>query len=138
MTVRGGRAPPRRGTPMRHANPPGFSLVGKTQSGKTSVVKYPTGAADAEGGEGLRPLTCRPEAYPQRQPPAELPTDDKRSLAEQERRFTGLVDVVVPIDLTRPEEGFTEANYNGEALKDALVEKIPSAYRQALLALGHA
>src|SRR3954452_5578768 len=32
-------------------------LFGKTQSGKTSIIKYLTGADDAEVGEGFRPCT---------------------------------------------------------------------------------
>src|SRR5436190_15169614 len=36
---------------------PLFWLFGKTQSGKTSIIKYLTGADDAEVGEGFRPCT---------------------------------------------------------------------------------
>jgi uncharacterized protein (DUF697 family)/predicted GTPase len=32
-------------------------LLGKTQSGKTSIIKYLTGAADAEIGQGFKPCT---------------------------------------------------------------------------------
>lgn len=200
---------------MRPVSAPVFWLFGKTQSGKTSVVKYLTGATDAEIGEGFQPctrttrryafpeddtplvtfldtrgldepgydaaedltrfnadahlvlvtvklldhalenllaqvrklrsakpsrpvvlaVTCLHEAYPQQQHPTELPPDAKRSLAEHKRRFAGLIDVCVPVDLTKPEEGFTEANYNGEALKAALVESLPGAYKQAMLVL---
>src|SRR5205807_3204940 len=77
-------------------------------------------------------LTCLHEAYPQVQHPpypfaqdvANAQTSEPlhRSLAEQERRFAGLVDRVVPIDLTRPEEGFAEPNYGGELLKAVLLE----------------
>ncbi len=201
-----------------HAPVPVFWLFGKTQSGKTSVIKYLTGAAEAEIGEGFRPCTrtsriyqfpdpaaplasfldtrgldepgydaaediaafdekahlvlvtvrlldhalenllvqltkvraARPgrpvvlavttlhEAYPQQQHPAELPEAARRSLAEQERRFAGLVDAVVPIDLTRPEEGFDESNYGGERLKQVLLDHLPAAYRQTLLTLDRA
>ena len=58
-----------------------------------------------------------------RHPP---PTDLLRSLAEQRQRFDGLVDRVVPVDITPPEEGFHDPNYGGEALKDALFEMLPS------------
>lgn len=198
-------------------------LFGKTGSGKTSVVRYLTGAADAEIGTGYRPQTqfsrqfdfpseeeplirfldtrglgesaydpqvdletfdgqthivivtvramdhalaeiveplrqireARPhrpillaltwlhEAYPGEQHPDPDPfvTDDAarihanlaRSLALQQERFAELVDRVVPLDLTRPEEGFTEPNFGGERLKTAVVELLPSAYRTALL-----
>src|SRR5262249_13180434 len=36
---------------------PVFWLFGKTQSGKTTLIKYLTGATDAEVGEGFRPCT---------------------------------------------------------------------------------
>ncbi|HEX5273107.1 MAG TPA: GTPase, partial [Gemmataceae bacterium] len=168
---------------------PVFWLFGKTQSGKTTLIKYLTGANDAEVGQGFRPctrfsreyefptheapvlafldtrgldepgydpaedvarfrdrahvvivtvkamdhaqenvlnnlrvlrrdqpsrpvvlvLTCLHEAYPQQQhPPYEeltrgetsAPADLLRSLAEQRQRFDGLVDRVVPVDIT--------------------------------------
>jgi uncharacterized protein (DUF697 family) len=231
---------------------PVFWLYGKTQSGKTSLIKYLTGADEAEIGQGfractrfsreyqfptadaplmtfvdtrgvdepgydpaedlakfdsqahlvivtvkaldhalenvldhLRPirqarpsrpvllmLTCLHEAYPQQQHPlpypfarhvesavrttpvegsvrtadptspgdkkVSVPENLQRSLAEQARRFEGLVDHVVPVDLTRPEEGFTEPNYGGEFLKQTLLETLPGAYRQTLLTLDEA
>jgi uncharacterized protein (DUF697 family) len=208
---------------------PVFWLFGKTQSGKTSVVKYLTGAEHAEIGQGFKPctrfsrqylfpteeaplvsfldtrgvdepsydpaedlarfntlahlvlvtvkaldhaqenvlthlrtirdaqprrpvllaLTCLHEAYPQQQHPAPypygseaeataVPEDLRRSLIEQRRRFEGLVEEVVPIDLTPPEEGFTEPNYGGEPLKQAMVRLLPAAYRQTILSLDEA
>jgi uncharacterized protein (DUF697 family)/predicted GTPase len=208
---------------------PVFWLFGKTQSGKTSIIKYLTGADAAEIGHGFQPCTrfsreyqfptpdaplltfldtrgvdepgydptedlaqfndkahvvivtvkaldhaqehilthlqqirkARPdrpvllvltnlhEAYPQEQHPSPYPfgtNDDgeavspdlQRSLAEQRRRFESLVDNVVPVDLTRPEEGFTEVDYGGEQLKQILLKVLPGAYRQTLLALDEA
>jgi uncharacterized protein (DUF697 family) len=209
---------------------PVFWLFGKTQSGKTTLIKYLTGATDAEIGEGFRPctrfsrryefpthqepvlsfldtrgldepgydpaedvagfrdlahvvvvtvkaldhaqenvlrllrtarqdqphrpvvlaLTCLHEAYPQQQhPPYEMfggvqkldsspPPDLLRSIAEQASRFAGLVDRVVPVDITPPEEGFREPDYGGEALKQALVEVLPAAYRQTFLTVEEA
>ena len=229
---------------------PVFWLFGKTQSGKTTLIKHLTGADDAEIGQGFRPctrfsrlyqfptpeaplltfldtrgldepgydpaedlarfnelahlvivtvkaldhaqenvirhlntvraaqphrpvllvLTCLHEAYPQRQhPPYEAvraaleggrgaapaeqqPGADgepgavhplefenlRRSLAEQQRRFAGLVDRVVAVDLTPPEEGFHEPAYGGERLKQQLVELLPAAYRQTLIHLDRA
>jgi uncharacterized protein (DUF697 family)/predicted GTPase len=208
---------------------PVFWLFGKTQSGKTSLVKYLTGADEAEIGEGFKPctrysrqyefptheatlltfldtrgldepgydpdedmatfnnqahvvvvtvkaldhaqervlqhlgkirqsqanrpvilvLTCLHEGYPQQQHPQPYPfgtdQEDKvmpepllRSLAEQRRRFEGLVDHVVPIDLSRPEEGFADFNYGGEKLKQVLLEVLPAAYRQTLITLEEA
>ena len=206
---------------------PVFWLFGKTQSGKTSLIKFLTGADSAEIGQGFRPctrfsreyqfptpetplvtfldtrgldepgydpqedldrfndlahvvvvvvkaldhaqenvlknlrvlrgakrsrpvllaLTCLHEAYPQQQHPqpypfdkpveaaAAEPDDLRRSLDEQKRRFAGLVDQVVPIDLTPAEEGFDEPNYGGERLQKVLLGMLPAAYRQTLLSL---
>jgi uncharacterized protein (DUF697 family)/predicted GTPase len=204
-------------------------LFGKTQSGKTSIIKFLTGASDAEIGTGFRPCTrfsreydfpnaeapllsfldtrgldepgydpsedlknlderahliivtvkaldhaqqnvfdhlatirrakpSRPvilalttlhEAYPQQQHPAEYPFGDNlfppgapenllRSLSEQQRRFQDLVDEIVPIDLTKPDEGFEQPNYGGEHLKQTILRRLPDLYRQTLLALDRA
>jgi uncharacterized protein (DUF697 family) len=59
----------------------------------------------------------------------------RRTLREQEIRFAGLVDRIVPIDLTRPEEGFHHPDYGGRRLEETLIELLPSAYRQALIHL---
>lgn len=212
---------------------PVFWLFGKTQSGKTSIIKYLTGAEDAEIGHGFRPTTrfsraydfptaeapllrfldtrgldepgydyredldqfnhqahvvvvtvrvldhalenvlnnLRPirqrqphrpvvlalttlhEAYPQQQHPQPYPFDVHtgedvdpavatdpllRSIAEQRRRFEGLYDYAVPIDLTRPEEGFNDPHYGGPLLKEILLRALPAAYRQTLLTLDQA
>jgi uncharacterized protein (DUF697 family) len=213
---------------------PVFWLFGKTQSGKTSVVKFLTGAEEAEIGHGFQPctrfsrryqfptpeaplisfldtrgldepdydptediaqfnelahvivvtvraldhaqenvlrhlrairraqparpillvLTCLHEGYPQQQhPPFPFPADLAktplpenevglspldRSIAEQRRRFDDLVDRIVPVDLTRPEEGFAEPNYGGEQLKAALLELLPEAYAHTLRTLAEA
>lgn len=212
---------------------PLFWLFGKTQSGKTSIIKYLTGAEGAEIGKGFQPctrfsrlyhfplreaplltfldtrgldepgydpaedlagfneqahvllvtvkaldhaqenvlkhlrtiraarqsrpvllaLTCLHEAYPQQQhplpypftaseeatlnPPA-LPDDLRRSLAEQRRRFEGMVDRVVAIDLTPAEEGFNDPDYGGALLRETLLEMLPAGYRQTMLSLGEA
>lgn len=59
----------------------------------------------------------------------------QRSLREQEQRFSGLVDRIVPIDLTRPEEGFHQPHFGGARLEETLIELLPAACRQALLHL---
>lgn len=59
----------------------------------------------------------------------------ERAIREQVERFEGLVDRVVPIDLTRPEEGFDEPNFGGKRLELALIQMLPAACRQALLHL---
>jgi uncharacterized protein (DUF697 family) len=246
---------------LRQKTPvPVFWLYGKTQSGKTSLIKYLTGAEDAEIGHGFRPTTrfsrtyqsptaeaplltfidtrgvdepgydpredlaqfdeaahvvlitarvldhalenllehfrpirsskpSRPvvlvlttlhEAYPQEQHPLSheqvnwwtrehrpnngdgrhqadgqapdgpvpaagrtaggvLPPEAlRRSIEEQRRRFAGLFDYLVPLDLTRPEEGFQEPNYGGPYLKEVLLHCLPAAHRQTLLTLDQA
>jgi uncharacterized protein (DUF697 family) len=59
----------------------------------------------------------------------------QRSLREQEDRFEGLVDRIIPIDLTKPEEGFHEPNFGGKRLEETLIDLLPTACRQALLHL---
>ncbi len=59
----------------------------------------------------------------------------QRCLSEQETRFAGLVNRIVPIDLTRAEEGFNEPNFGGARLEETLIELLPAACRQALLHL---
>jgi uncharacterized protein (DUF697 family)/predicted GTPase len=208
---------------------PVFWLFGKTQSGKTSIIRFLTEASEAEIGQGFKPctrfsrqyqfptpeaplltfldtrgldepdydpsedlaqfsnsahvlivtvkaldhaqerilghlrrirseqaarpvvlvLSCVHEAYPQKQHPQPYPfgTAEEstavpeallRSLAEQRRVFGNLVDHVVPVDLTRPEEGFEDMNYGGEQFKRVLLDVLPGAYRQTLLTLDEA
>ncbi|MFG0296549.1 MAG: GTPase family protein [Maioricimonas sp. JB045] len=209
---------------LEHAPVPVFWMFGKTGSGKTSTVRYLTGAEDARIGSGYRPetrhsqrfdfpseaspllrfmdtrglgesaydpdedirefaqsthlmivtvrvmdhalesvlaplrtirkasperpvvlaLTCLHEAYPQQQHPEVDPFDDQlipetipldlqRSIRKQQDAFAGLVDRIVPIDLTKPEEGFDQPEFGGERLKQALLELLPAAFRQTLL-----
>jgi uncharacterized protein (DUF697 family) len=59
----------------------------------------------------------------------------QRSLIEQERRFSGLVDRIIPIDLTLPEDGYAQSEFGGKRLEETLIEVLPAACRQALLHL---
>jgi uncharacterized protein (DUF697 family) len=208
---------------------PVFWMFGKTQSGKTSIIKYLTGADTAEIGQGFRActrfsriyqfptpeaplvsfldtrgldepaydsaedlarfnsethavivtvkaldhaqenvrnhlravraaqpsrpvvlaLTCLHEAYPHQQHPSPYPYDHaepagkvpdalSRTIEEQRRQFAGLVDHVVPLDLTPSEEGFEEPNYGGPRLREILLQVLPTAYRQTLASLEQA
>ena len=56
-----------------------------------------------------------------------------RNLREQELRFQGLVDKIIPIDLTPEIEGFEQPNFGGRRLEESLIESLPAACRQALL-----
>jgi uncharacterized protein (DUF697 family) len=216
---------------LRQKTPvPVLWLLGKTQSGKTSLIRYLTGAERAEIGKGFQPCTRfssryafpteqaplltfldtrgldepgydagediasfsgdahvvivtvrlldhaqanllqtlrrvraampkRPvvlvvttlhEAYPQQHHPQPypfgpdgqplpdspvLPSGLLESLAEQRRRFEGLVDFVVAVDLTPPEEGFHEPNYGGARLREVLLDVLPAAQAQTLRTL---
>ena len=195
---------------------PVFWLFGKTQSGKTSIIRYLTGAEDAAIGNGFRPctktsriypfptteapvltfldtrgldepaydpavdlaafdtqaqlmivtcrlrdfahgglrdalrrvrtvnprrpivlaLTCLHESYPQQQHPQpyfEALPETVSLIERQKTEFAGLFDAMVPIDLTKPTEGFDDGEYGGAALKAKLVELLPQAYRETLL-----
>ncbi|HYV37736.1 MAG TPA: GTPase, partial [Gemmataceae bacterium] len=211
---------------------PVFWLYGKTQSGKTSLIKFLTGADEAEIGQGFKPctrfsrqyrfptpeaplmtfldtrgvdepgydpredlaqfdlqahvivitakvmdhalenllnhfrpirqarpsrpvvlaLTCLHEAYPQLQHPQPYPFVDadldkaaqamapelRICLAEQRHRFQGLVDAIVPIDLTQQIDGYEDTKYGGARLRDVLLDALPAAYRQTMLTLDRA
>lgn len=222
---------------LRRKTPaPAFWIIGKTQSGKTSIIKYLTGADDAVIGSGFRPTTrttrcfafptadaplmtfldtrgldepgydpsadiaaldpiahvvivtvkttdfaqgsvratlepiraaspSRPvllcittlhEAIPRQplpvpypftqaageveaaQSPQPIPDEIRRCIEHHSQQFAGLFDAIVPVDLTRPEDGFPEPNYGGAALKDRLLDVLPGAYRQTLLRLKEA
>lgn len=215
---------------LREQTPvPVFWLIGKTQTGKTSVIRFLTGAERAEIGKGFQPctrfsslydfpdeqspllrfldtrgldepgydpaedvaafddrahvvivtvklldhaqenlvsalkrvraarpgrpvvllVTCLHEAYPQQQHPTPYPFDDHghplpgrelpsplvESLEAHRKRFSPLVDRIIPIDLTPPEEGFTEPEYGGEVLRRDLLDLLPAAQAQTLRAL---
>jgi uncharacterized protein (DUF697 family) len=67
-----------------------------------------------------------------------VPEALRRTLEEQARQFSGLVDTVVPIDLTPAEEGFVDPNYGGARLRQVLLEALPGAFRQTLASLEQA
>src|SRR5690606_929371 len=89
----------------------------------------------------LYPRDAHPQPDPVGQRPTDacerqlLPEDLLRSLDEQVRRFKGLVDWVVPMDLTLVEDGFNDPAYGSERLKRALIESLPEAYRQTFMTM---
>jgi len=210
-------------TQLRARTPvPVFWLLGKTQSGKTSITRFLTGADEAVIGSGYRPctktsrkfqfptpdaplmefldtrgvdepgydaaediaaldplahvvvvtakatdfaqgnvraalgpirraspsrpvvlcVTCLNEAIPRQPHPPYGEWDQyeplRRAIDEHKRAFAGLFDQCVPIDLTRPDDGFPDPDYGGPALKEALLAALPGAYRQTLLRLKEA
>src|SRR6185369_101608 len=52
-------------------------------------------------------------------------TELQRSLTEQQRRFAGLVDRIVPIDLTQPQDGFAQPEFGGKRLEETLIDVLP-------------
>jgi uncharacterized protein (DUF697 family) len=64
-----------------------------------------------------------------------LPDALKTAIRNQQQRFEGLVDRIVPVDFTQPEDGFEEQNFGGERLKQAIIDLLPDVYRQAFLRL---
>ncbi len=216
----------RRDELLGHAPIPCLWLLGKTGSGKTSIIRYLTGAPDAVIGSGFRPqtqysrlfnfpddevpfvrfldtrglgeahydpkddldefnqrahlvvvtvratdqatedivvplrrirkanprrpvllaITCLHDAYPGEQHADPDPFDSsprplgpslgsdlRRCLEAHYQRFDRLFDRAIPIDLTQPAEGFQNSDFGGSRLKQAILEMLPSAYRQTLL-----
>lgn len=90
----------------------------------------------------LLALTCLHQAYPQAQHPpypfgsellpVGLDESVRRAIAGQQTVFGGMVDAIVPIDLTQPEDGFVPPDYGGRQLVDTLIDVLPSAYRTSL------
>lgn len=68
--------------------------------------------------------------------PGQVPPQLQTLIDEKMEQFDGLYDVVVPIDLTQPEDGFANPNFGGQRLKQAILEYLPQAYRQSLLTLN--
>lgn len=87
-------------------------------------------ASEATGGEHG---SLQTQPY---QVPAQVPTQVQTLINEKTEQFDGLYDVVVPIDLTQPEDGFADPNFGGQRLKQTILEYLPQAYRQSLLTLN--
>ncbi|MBA4062383.1 MAG: hypothetical protein C0501_01505 [Isosphaera sp.] len=98
-------------------------------------VPYPWGQ---ESGVGSRQDPAGSSPTPDSGLPTPVPDDLRRSIDEHARAFAGLYDALVPIDLTRPEDGFPDPDYGGEQLKQTLLRVLPGAYRQTLLRLKEA
>ncbi len=94
----------------------------------------------------LLAVTCLHDAYPGQQHPEpdpydnsprplpeSIPEDSQRVLQAHYERFNGLFDRAVPIDLTPAAEGFAVPDFGGQRLKQAILDLLPSAYRQTLL-----
>lgn len=69
---------------------------------------------------------------------AQVPPSVQALIDEKASQFDGLYDVLVPIDLTQPEDGFADPNFGGQRLKQTILDHLPQAYRQSLLTLNEA
>ena len=70
------------------------------------------------------------------EPRPKVPEKLQALIDEKIMQFDGLHDVVVPIDLTQPDDGFVEPDFGGQRLKHTILEFLPQAYRQSLLTLN--
>jgi uncharacterized protein (DUF697 family) len=101
-------------------------------------VPYPFEQWAVIGGQWAEKTAVPDPLTTHRSPLTTVPDDLRRCIEEHTRAFAGLFDVVVPIDLTRPDDGFPDPEYGGEQLKQALLTTLPGAYRQTLLRLKDA
>jgi uncharacterized protein (DUF697 family) len=69
--------------------------------------------------------------------PESLPGELRRAIDAQLRRFDGLFDRAVAIDLTPAEDGFAQPDFGGTRLKQAILDLLPAAYRQTLAQMDH-
>ena len=106
----------------QHPTPDPFNVVRESKT-EEPLPPTQTKADSASTDSGRHPSTVAAHLALQ------------RSLREHEERFKGLVDRIVPIDITAPEEGFEQPNFGGARLEEALIEMLPAAYRQALIHL---
>ncbi len=92
------------------------------------------------GGAG-RDLFARSDSAPgyhRGSPPLVFPEPVQQCIDEHKRAFGELFDVCVPIDITKPEDGFANPNFGGDQLKQTLLDVLPAAYRQTLMRLKEA
>ncbi len=68
-------------------------------------------------------------------PGTKVPDGLQTLIDEKIMQFVGLYDMLIAIDLTKPEDGFADPNFGGQRLKNAILEYLPHAYRQSLIAL---
>lgn len=66
-----------------------------------------------------------------------IPEPLQTLIDEKISQFSGVHDAVIPVDLTQLEDGFADPDFGGARLKQAILDQLPYAYRQALLALDH-
>jgi uncharacterized protein (DUF697 family) len=125
---------------QQHLMPYPFGQIptSEVQNPKPEPAKDPGALDQVDGPQQTTSAPAKLEFGHWTLDPSKVSEDLAKTLIEQKRRFEGLVDRIVPVDLTRPEEGFAEPNYGGDFLKQTLLDVLPAAYRQTLLALNEA
>lgn len=66
---------------------------------------------------------------------AAIPENLRVLIDSKTEQFEGLYDILIPIDLTHPDDGFIDPDFGGDRLKHSIVTALPNAYRQSLIAL---
>ncbi|TWU45556.1 hypothetical protein Q31b_07310 [Novipirellula aureliae] len=85
---------------------------------------------------GTVDLSDGPDPFEERSGVATSIPDTLRVLIDRKKKqFDRLFDSILAIDLTPMEDGFADPEFGGKRLKAAILEKMPHAYRQALLAI---
>lgn len=70
------------------------------------------------------------------QPAVAIPLELQTLIDRKREQFAGLFDELVPVDLTRWEDGFADPDFGGPRLRQTILQYLPHAYRQAVLSLG--
>jgi len=87
---------------------------------------------------GADPFTAPSSDATAHEIPTEIPASLQTLIDEKAIQFAGIHDAVIPVDLTLLEDGFADPDFGGSRLKQAILDQLPQAYRQALLALKDA
>ncbi|WP_417731609.1 GTPase family protein [Rosistilla oblonga] len=95
-----------------------------------------TGAIDLS--EGIDPFDAPPasEDPAAAEPLPPIPAELQTLIDRKSEQFAGLYDHLVPVDLTRLEDGFADPEFGGRRLRQAILQYLPHAYRQSMLSLA--
>ncbi len=85
--------------------------------------------------DGVDPFAIHPITNGDSDVSAPIPSSLQQLIDAKVKQFAGLHDAVIPIDLTLLEDGYTDPDFGGSRLKQSILEQLPYAYRQALMAL---
>jgi uncharacterized protein (DUF697 family) len=85
--------------------------------------------------DGIDPFATFASEASNTEEPMAIPSRLQSLIDEKVSQFSGVHDAVIPIDLTQLEDGFADPDFGGGRLKQAILDQLPHAYRQALLAV---